>query len=272
MDCHHALVDLTIPDSVTHIGVCAFQSCSSLANVTIPDSVTHIGHFAFLGCNSLVHYSVNLTIPNSVSVTNIGDGAFCGCSSLVSLTIPNSVTHIGIGAFRNASCLSNLTIAKSMIHIEPCAFQSCSSLVSLTNPNSVTHIGNHAFDGCLCPANLTIPDSLMHIGRAAFGHFRVAQKTQRLRRHVCRFRMPDLSKVRGTVPASPGAFEGSEYSWCLNTAFAVLHKTQRSTFKHTPARRNGRRSEVFWSGRKRGSFMTARSLKLPTELQNLRSS
>ena len=43
----------TIPDSVTSIGVWAFEECSSLESVVIPNSVTSIGVWAFEECSSL---------------------------------------------------------------------------------------------------------------------------------------------------------------------------------------------------------------------------
>ncbi|CAK9035167.1 unnamed protein product [Durusdinium trenchii] len=134
--------NLTIPDSVTHIGDGAFHGCSSLVKVTIPDSVTHIGDCAFLGCTSLAA----LTISNSV--TRIGVLTFAGCSSLVNLTIPNSVDNIQPEAFSNCTSLVNVTIPDSVTYIGSCAFAGCTSLASLTIPDSVTYILDDAFEGC----------------------------------------------------------------------------------------------------------------------------
>ena len=47
------LTSVTIPDSVTSIGIKAFAGCTGLTSVTIPDSVTSIGERAFEGCNKL---------------------------------------------------------------------------------------------------------------------------------------------------------------------------------------------------------------------------
>ena len=66
-----------IPESVTSIGYCTFEGCSSLKSVDIPEGVTRIGWGAFEGCSSLI--SVN--IPEGV--TSIGSNAFDGCDSLV---------------------------------------------------------------------------------------------------------------------------------------------------------------------------------------------
>ena len=94
-----------IPDSVTSIGRCAFECCTSLQSVTIPDSVTCIGGGAFWGCTSLQ----SVTIPDSV--TSIDRGAFCDCKSLQYITIPDSVTSIGDGAFTFCSSLQSIFIS-----------------------------------------------------------------------------------------------------------------------------------------------------------------
>ena len=72
---------ITIPNSVTSIGVRTFQYCSGLTSITIPNSVISIGDDAFGGCSGLT----SVTIPNSV--TSIGNNAFNGCSGLTSITI-----------------------------------------------------------------------------------------------------------------------------------------------------------------------------------------
>ena len=113
------VTSITIPNSVTSIGDCAFYGCKSLTSVTIPDSVTSIGYRAFEDCSSLT----SITIPNSV--TSIEDYAFYGCISLTSITMSDNVTIIGEHTFED-----------------------CSSLTSITIPNSVTSIGDYAFSHC----------------------------------------------------------------------------------------------------------------------------
>lgn len=71
-----------IPDSVTHIGVKAFDDCISLTSITIPNSVTHIGDDAFFHCKALTI----ITLPNSV--TSIGKGVFERCDALSEIRIP----------------------------------------------------------------------------------------------------------------------------------------------------------------------------------------
>ena len=139
---YSSLTSITIPDSVTEIGLEAFFDCTSLTSVTIPDSVTSIGDYAFEGCTSLK----SITIPNSV--TSIGEGAFYGCTSLTSITIPDSVTWIGEWAFDSCNSLTSVTIGNSVTSIGNYAFWNCYSLTSVTIPDSVTSIGNEVFEEC----------------------------------------------------------------------------------------------------------------------------
>ncbi|MBR3928342.1 MAG: leucine-rich repeat domain-containing protein [Clostridia bacterium] len=64
---------ITIPDTVTNIGKCAFEFCNLITTVEIPDSVTNIGDYAFYDCYALS----SVYIPDSV--TNIGENAFGSC-------------------------------------------------------------------------------------------------------------------------------------------------------------------------------------------------
>ena len=73
----------------------AFYDCSMLTSVTLPETLTSIGVSAFSGCTGLT----SVTIGNSV--TSIGDSAFYNCTGLTSVTVGNAVTSIGRNAFDN---------------------------------------------------------------------------------------------------------------------------------------------------------------------------
>jgi len=91
----------TIPSGVTTIDG-AFTDCGALISVTIPNSVTSIGIHTFSHCTRLK----SVTIPNSV--TCIDGWAFNGCTGLASITIPKSVTKIDYWAFENCTSLADV--------------------------------------------------------------------------------------------------------------------------------------------------------------------
>ena len=144
------------------LGNSVFKGCSVLTSVTIPSSVTSIGLYAFEGCSGLT----SLIIPSSV--TSINSSAFKDCSGLTSITIPSSVTEIERSAFEGCSGLTSITIPSSVTSIERSAFKGCSGLTNLTIPSSVTSIGSYVFENCSGLTSITIPSSVTEIGGAAF--------------------------------------------------------------------------------------------------------
>ena len=163
------LVSITIPDSVTIIGDCAFSSCSALTSITIPDSVTSIGRGAFYRCSALI----SISIPDSVTSIGIvsissSSGTFSGCSNLASITIPNSVATIGNYTFYGCKGLSSITLPDSVTSIGKYAFYGCTGLSSITIPDSVTSIDEYAFSGCTGLTSISISNSLATISDGIF--------------------------------------------------------------------------------------------------------
>ncbi len=72
------------------------------SNITIPDTVTSIGMYAFYGCKNFT----SITIPDSVN--SIVGGAFWDCASLTSVIIPNSVNSIEDLVFFNCKSLKDI--------------------------------------------------------------------------------------------------------------------------------------------------------------------
>lgn len=210
--------DVVIPSTfkskpVIGIGERAFAGCD-LTSVTIPDSVTSIGIFVFAGCDNLkticytgdiagwcgiddltglrsmyAKYATlyigdkkiegDLIIPNGV--TSIGWSAFNGCSGLTSVTIPDSVTSIGGFAF--GGCGNLKTICYTGDIVGWCGIDGLTGLMSedvtlyiggnkiegeLIIPDGVTSIDDYAFRGCSGLTSVTIPDSVTSIGDNAF--------------------------------------------------------------------------------------------------------
>lgn len=87
-------VNVTVPDTVTSIGSCAFKDNKYIRNVDIPDTVTDIADSVFDGCTELT----SVTLPSGIK--KIRYKTFNECNNLISVTIPASVTDI----MNNAMC------------------------------------------------------------------------------------------------------------------------------------------------------------------------
>ena len=210
---------VVIENGVTSIGDYAFYGCTGLTSVTIPDSVTSIGIHAVddtawfnnqrdgLVYAGKVAYKYKGTIPNNTTIIlkdgtkGIAGVAFSGCKGLTSVTIPDSVTSIGGFAFSDCRGLTSVTIPDSVTSIGNGMFSGCTELTEITvdaknlvyhskgncvihkesktlvsgckssiipADGSVTGIGSSAFSGCTGLTSVTIPDSVTSIEGYAF--------------------------------------------------------------------------------------------------------
>ena len=167
-------MSVTIPNSVTYIGIGAFSECNSLTSVTIPNSIIRIDEKAFYKCSSLT----SLTIPSSVNF--IGSQAFSGCSGLSSIIVENGNTQFDSRDNCNAIIKTNTNsivqgckntvIPNTVTNIGERAFSGCSSLISITIPESVHSIGAYAFSNCSGLTSMTIPITVNYIFDHAFAY------------------------------------------------------------------------------------------------------
>lgn len=156
------ITNVTIPSTVTTIGVGAFSGCTKLTNIIIPNSVTKIFTHAFTDCRSLT----NITIPSSV--TKMGNDIFLNCLNLTNVIIQDGVTFLGHGTFSNCVKLTNITLPKSLTSIGESTFEGCTSLKNISIPRGVTSINDNAFYYCTNLTNITLPDGVVDIGKGAF--------------------------------------------------------------------------------------------------------
>ena len=199
------------------IGESAFEGCSGLTSLTLPSSVSSIGVYAFNGCNNLkecnclldsdletylarthdywtsipvdeIKYYHNgqeltkLEIPSGVD--KIGSYSFYKGVNLTSLTLPSSVTSIDYYAFygcnnlKECNCLldSDLETHLARTHDywtsipvdEIKYYHNGQELTKLEIPSGVDKIGSYSFYKGVNLTSLTLPSSVTSIGSSAF--------------------------------------------------------------------------------------------------------
>jgi len=158
----HKITNITLPSTISAIGVCAFSSCMNLTDIIIPDNVKIISDHAFINCRNLK----NVTIPGGV--IKMGNSIFADCYNLTNVTIGNGVTFLGHDTFSGCFKLENITLPNSLKTIGETTFQGCKSLKNITIPSGVTIIGRNAFNYCTNLTSLALPDGLTEIGMGAF--------------------------------------------------------------------------------------------------------
>ena len=155
-----SLTSLTIPNTITHIGLAAFACCSSLTSATIQEGVTELWQ-TFNQCTSLI----NVTLPNSLRV--LGDFTFWGCTSLTSIEIPDGVEIISANCFAFDSGLTSISFGKGLKTIDGYAFYSC-NLISVTIPDNVEKIGDGSFKENSSLISVTLGRGIKSIGCESF--------------------------------------------------------------------------------------------------------
>lgn len=134
------MTSIELPNGLVEIGQTAFQN-SKLTSVSIPDSVTTMGMGAFTGSGNLT--SVKL----SKNVVDIPQSAFASGSvadmSLKTIVIPEGVQTVGRQAFIGTH-VESLTLPSTLTEIGQQAFEN-HQLTEVTIPGSVKTIGKNAF-------------------------------------------------------------------------------------------------------------------------------
>lgn len=173
---------ITIPGTVTTVGMSAFSDCANLTAIDLPTSVTEIDGYAFSSTGLTA-----VTLPKHLR--ELGTDAFAGCTALKSVFIPLSL-QTASSPFRNCTALTDvtfedgrtelpdtllrgsgirqLTVPQTVTKIGYSAFAGCTQLTAITLPAGLRELGNEAFKGCTALTGVALPDSLTALGYGVF--------------------------------------------------------------------------------------------------------
>lgn len=164
------LKKITLPDTLTSIGVAAFSGCSSLRSVDFPAALKSIDREAFAYCHSLA------AIQLPTGLETIDSSVFMTCENLISIGLDDGNQHLQLdnGVLYNRdkteaimACdkkIETLNISKGVKKIHPRAFERCEQLQSVCLPDSLQYIGDWAFAACYSLQTYTIPKGVTEIG------------------------------------------------------------------------------------------------------------
>ena len=200
--------ELVLPNSMTTIGVSAFEECSNLKKITwgegvkriemlafarcgitsleLPQSVKSVGDHAFTECTSLK----TVKLPTSMKTvqehcfsgctalvqviipegyTTFYDGAFAGCTALKSIELPQSLRVLDVSAFARSG-LEYAEIPEGIETVERTVFKDCKSLKSIYLPDAMETIPEGFFSGCSSLTEIRFPSACKSIGEEAFSY------------------------------------------------------------------------------------------------------
>jgi uncharacterized repeat protein (TIGR02543 family) len=156
--------DLSFPSGVTQLGNYSFQN-SGITSVTIPNTVTDIGMAVFRGATGLT----NVTFEAGSILTYIGSAAF-ERTAIASIDLPTSLTFLGNYVFWSNSALTSITIPSGVTEIQLNSFENVTTLASVTLPSTLTYIQTQAFKGATALTSIVIPNSVTFIEAEAFSN------------------------------------------------------------------------------------------------------
>ncbi|MEE0976174.1 MAG: leucine-rich repeat domain-containing protein [Bacteroidales bacterium] len=156
------ITEVDIPETVTYQGTTytvtsirddGFKS-TGITSISIPNTITSIGQCAFMSCG----YLTRISFDENSNLNAIPYGAFQDCNTLSSIDIPKNVAILGMFAFMSCDALATVTFEgnSELTTISTKAFYGCSSLTSITIPKKVAVVNNNAFQNCYNLTSVTV--------------------------------------------------------------------------------------------------------------------
>ena len=243
-----SIMSITIPKSVTKIGVQAFSGCDNLQHITMPESGIEI-EYAFIGCDKIqtingkpvVKKNGGLVICGTLymnteefvgetytvlsGVTKIAPCAFRECENLKTIILPNGIKEVEYEVFRDCENLQSVTIPESVEKICEKAFDGCKNLRNITLPKNLKTIEADAFAFCENLQSITIPENVTSIGNGAFeccfnlASIIIPQSVTSIGTKTFKY-CSNLSSI--TIPESVTSIRGYAFSGCEKLASIII--------------------------------------------------
>ena len=162
---NHHLERVTIPETVTWMGMNIFRDCTKIDSIYVPDGVTHMGVTVFGDCYSLT----NVHLP--ASLDTIYSSTFMNCSSLTEVTVPRNVSCFGELSFSYAPAIKKINFEDGtrLRSIGNQAFRECNSLESFDVPSGVDSIASTCFYECASLKTIHLNEDLRVLSSNAVG-------------------------------------------------------------------------------------------------------
>ena len=198
---HSNVTEVTISNSVKHVGYNAFGDCQKLVKVSLGAKVETLGRRPFKSCTELSLIEVDtqnehFTVVDGVLYNKeLSHVVRCPQKTTGKVILPKSIKNINAYAFEDCAKLQNVEIPKGCVFIGNSAFSVCENLSDLVIPESMEYIDQYAFSYCNNIKSVVIPDSVYHLGSYAF---------------YCCMNLKEIALGNGITDLTNGLFESCE--------------------------------------------------------------
>lgn len=138
-----AAKSISLPTTLKEIGVCAFQSCTSLTEIDLHEGLTTIGPYAFSESGL-----TSVSFPDSLTSLGERSGftsgfAFANCPNLENVEFGSGLTSTGLSTF-HSSGVRHVELSTAITEISEYTFYG-TNITNIEIPENVNSIGMRAF-------------------------------------------------------------------------------------------------------------------------------
>lgn len=167
------ITEVTLPASLTAIGVRAFDGANDLAAYYVAE-----GSSSFMAEDGVLYTAGGQTLvacppakAGTVNVHNgcevIGPSAFYDCYSVTGIEIPDTVTTLASAALERCG-ITSITIPASVTSMEASPFSNCESLTTVVMNASVSTLPQNCFYYCTALTDVTINSNITSLEPGVF--------------------------------------------------------------------------------------------------------